>query len=448
MSRKSRMFRAFLAIAGAAAILAGYCEAQDPTLPPAPLETLTPFGPVTATANGQIIQNLLVTATGAVAVGSYTLTAKATDNAGATTTSAGVSITVTSAPVSGTAFITGQALGSPRNNYTGWVGMTFTIGSSALTVTQLGRWVVAGNTQTHTVKLVNAATGADVSGGTASVNTAGAAGGRYKYAALAGPVTLAANARYHLVTYETAGGDWWYDWATRVTTTPVARTAGPVYGSVAGVWYPGTYSAMAAETLTVLEEGGMVSIVGVSTSRPYSLATAVVGALPYIDRSYTITALSAALTDGVLARTAMDDKNGSAADHLTLTLGGNAGAESNYFVVIQPTSAAAPLLVEGPVLATGWVNEEDGDGDGLKDAFEEQQGLDVAAADTDGDEVPDEAELPQDGRTYWEVQAEGLALKPAAPAGGGRKRVCGATGMESVILPGLLHLLRRRKTRR
>ncbi len=179
-----------------------------------------------------------------VAAGSYTLTAKATDNAGAATTSASVSITVNSStPPGGTAFLTGQTLGPLRNSYTGWVGMTFTVGTSVVTVTELGRWVVAGNTQTHTVKLVNAATGADVGGGSAGVNTAGAAGGQYKYAALAAPVTLAANTSYHLVTYETAGGDWWYDWNTRVTTTTVARAAGPVYGGTAGVWYPGTWAA-------------------------------------------------------------------------------------------------------------------------------------------------------------------------------------------------------------
>ena len=36
------------------------------------------------------------------------------------------------------------------------------------------------------------------------------------------PVTLQANTNYYVVSQETAGGDWWYDWDTTVTTTNVA----------------------------------------------------------------------------------------------------------------------------------------------------------------------------------------------------------------------------------
>src|SRR5436309_6962322 len=71
--------------------------------------------------------------------------------------------------------LTGQVLGSLRNNFTGWVGFEFTVGANPLTVSQLGRWDVAGNAATHTLKLADAATGADLSGGSVSVNTSGAA---------------------------------------------------------------------------------------------------------------------------------------------------------------------------------------------------------------------------------------------------------------------------------
>jgi len=72
---------------------------------------------------------------------------------------------------------------------------------------------------------------------------------------------------------------------------------------------------------SVAPAGALVTVTYVSTSKPYSLATAKAGALPYIDRSYTITALPAALNGGVLVRTANDDKGNTNSSHLTLRLG-------------------------------------------------------------------------------------------------------------------------------
>ncbi len=179
----------------------------------------------------------------------------------------------------------------------------------------------------------------------------------------------------------------------------------------------------------------LVTIMGVSTNRPYSLGTAELNALPCIDRSYRITAISAGLDGGVLVRTAMDDKYVAAADHLTLALGqssvvyvcydkrgtlpswlndgtwtltsesisstdgaasplrvyaktvpagtltlggnhagGDTGARANYFVVIQPAVPAARVFVEGPIPPDAWKHEADLDGDGTAEA-----------ADGDGD---------------------------------------------------------------
>ena len=60
--------------------------------------------------------------------------------------------------------MTGYALSNPsvRNDFGGWVGMNLTVGGSALSVTSLGRICLSGNSGTHTVKFVNAGTGADV----------------------------------------------------------------------------------------------------------------------------------------------------------------------------------------------------------------------------------------------------------------------------------------------
>ncbi|MBV8730114.1 MAG: immunoglobulin domain-containing protein [Acidobacteriia bacterium] len=135
------------------------------------------------------------------------------------------------APVaSGTGFVTSESLGTLRNDYSGWVGMTITVSGSPLTVTALGRMFAPGNSGTHTVKIVNAATGADLAGASANVTMAGTAG-QFVYASLASPVVLSANTTYYVVSQETAGGDQWYDYNTTATTTFAANLSGAVYGT-------------------------------------------------------------------------------------------------------------------------------------------------------------------------------------------------------------------------
>jgi hypothetical protein len=111
-----------------------------------------------------------------------------------------------------TAFVTGHTMTALRNDATGWMGMKITVGTSDLLLNQLGRWVVPGNSGTHTVKLVNATTGVDLA--SATVATAGATSGQFQYTPLATPITLIASNSYYLLSQETAGGDQWYDFAT------------------------------------------------------------------------------------------------------------------------------------------------------------------------------------------------------------------------------------------
>jgi len=114
-------------------------------------------------------------------------------------------------------FVTGHNMTTLRNDYSGWAGMELTVGASPITVAQLGRWVVSGNTGVHAVKLVDATTGTTVA--SATVDTLGSPAGQFKYATLASPVTLAANTRYYLLSQETAGGDQWYDYASPASGT-------------------------------------------------------------------------------------------------------------------------------------------------------------------------------------------------------------------------------------
>jgi hypothetical protein len=129
-------------------------------------------------------------------------------------------------------------LGLLQNNFSGYVGMNIVVGASPLTVMALGRMVADGNDGTHTLKLVNASDGTDVPGGTVSLAIGGGAAGQFQYTNLASPVTLAAGARFYVVSLESLGGDYWYhDSYTTLTTTAAATHNGAIYGWVPGQWY-------------------------------------------------------------------------------------------------------------------------------------------------------------------------------------------------------------------
>ncbi len=138
-----------------------------------------------------------------------------------------------SAPV----FLTGYALSgqSLRNDFTGWVGMKLTVGASALSVSSLGRICVSNNVQTHTVKFVNAGTGNDVAGASASVNMAGCSTGQFVYSSIS-PLTLPAGTSYYLVTQETQNGDRWYDQGAVSATTDATVNSSVYFYS--GNWIP------------------------------------------------------------------------------------------------------------------------------------------------------------------------------------------------------------------
>jgi hypothetical protein len=137
----------------------------------------------------------------------------------------------------GTGFLTGYALNSPplRSDFSGWVGMKLTVGSSSLTVSSLGRVCVAGNSGTHAIKFVTASDGIDVPGGSSSVNMSGCAAGQFSYEPLANPITLQANTAYYLATQEQAGGDQWYDYGN-VTSTNSGTVNNSVYSFNGANW--------------------------------------------------------------------------------------------------------------------------------------------------------------------------------------------------------------------
>lgn len=153
----------------------------------------------------------------------------------------GIHLKATSAPVvapptaTGNPLVTAAVPGSIRNNFSGWVGMQFTVGAAALNVSALGRMYVTGNTGTHLVKLVRAGDGIDVPGSAVSISLSGGTLGQFVYGQLPGTVTLQPNTAYFLVSQETAGGDLWYDYGP-VSPANVAAVNGPVYWNGAS-WF-------------------------------------------------------------------------------------------------------------------------------------------------------------------------------------------------------------------
>lgn len=162
------------------------------------------------------------------------------DNCGGWTTvsvGSGSGVPATSCP-SGTPYISSKVLGTLRNDFSGWVGTRIQIGSSARTVTALGRVRVATNTGTHVVKLVNESNGSDVAGGSVSINMSSGTAGQYVYATLASPVTLAANTSYYVLSQEVNGGDQWHnDTDTQVFPGAFGTIPGAVYGFGPGQWW-------------------------------------------------------------------------------------------------------------------------------------------------------------------------------------------------------------------
>jgi hypothetical protein len=114
--------------------------------------------------------------------------------------------------------------------------MQMVVGANPLTVSQLGRFMASGNSGTHTVKLVKASDGTDVTDGSVAIAMSGGTAGQFKYGSLGSPVMLAAGTAYWVLSQETAGGDRWYDWDPKVTTTGVAADNAVAWGTGPGAW--------------------------------------------------------------------------------------------------------------------------------------------------------------------------------------------------------------------
>jgi uncharacterized delta-60 repeat protein/RHS repeat-associated protein len=140
---------------------------------------------------------------------------------------------------SSTSLDTADTVSSPQlGAASGWYGQKITVGSADLAVTDLGRLFLTGNTGTHSMKIVDVATGNDVPGSLVSIATTGGTNLTYQYATLGRPVVLLSGHDYYIVSQETSGGDRWYGDSSEVSMTSAASGDGWAYNTGSG-WATG-----------------------------------------------------------------------------------------------------------------------------------------------------------------------------------------------------------------
>jgi hypothetical protein len=133
----------------------------------------------------------------------------------------------------GTEWVTGQSVSATANNQTICVGTKFNVSSGvSFSVTELGRWVVSGNSASHILTLT------DTSGtslGACSVNTSGQTPGTYVYCVLGTPIAITGPVTgYAMFSQELSGGDHWGNPGASITTTAVAANQGGASGTISG----------------------------------------------------------------------------------------------------------------------------------------------------------------------------------------------------------------------
>lgn len=138
-----------------------------------------------------------------------------------------------------TSFATWQTTAA-RNNITFDLGYDFTPAVD-ITVSELGRLYVAGNSNNHVIRVWNTATQSVVVSGTV-LNASSSDGNNYKWVSVT-PTVLAAGTVYSITCAETNGGDTWKDsWDSSGTFNRFIKRIGSAYTGTPGS-YPTTRSA-------------------------------------------------------------------------------------------------------------------------------------------------------------------------------------------------------------
>ncbi len=111
-----------------------------------------------------------------------------------------------------------------------WVGMQFTTGNYALTVTALGRYVISGDTDVDEVYLIDNNPAPGVTPVWVDVDTSEGTPGQFVYTQLPSPVTLLPNHVYDLVTYDPEHHDAYYESHSTATAGGDVTLDGELWG--------------------------------------------------------------------------------------------------------------------------------------------------------------------------------------------------------------------------
>ena len=224
------------------------------------------------------------------------------------------------------AFITATTVGTLRNNFTGTAAFQITVGASNLSVGQLGRWVVSGNSGMHTLTIYDVAAASVIA--TVVINTSGATPGQYLYGSIT-PITLVAGHTYSIESSETNGGDQWYDLDTSVTVdSSMGTLINPVFSHTSTVgaanhsYIPPNFQLAVvasngdlsvtegADTLSAAGSviaAGSASITEGADTLSAGAAAIAAGSASITEAADTLSAAAAAIATGVAAINEADD---------------------------------------------------------------------------------------------------------------------------------------------
>ena len=199
-----------------------------------------------------------------------------------------------SGAATGSLISNGTLTASLRNDFTGFVGASITVGSSPIVVSELGRWKISGNSGSHFIKLVRANDKTEVPGGSVTVILSAGSVGTFVYGTLPAPITLEPFTTYYLICQEYLSGDTWYNenqpvvaisgltvnsaiWQNGSGTFFTAGSSGTSYGTLSmkgavGSWSPSSETRYIYDSNLVVQERNGSNNPTVSYTRGLDLA--------------------------------------------------------------------------------------------------------------------------------------------------------------------------------
>lgn len=123
--------------------------------------------------------------------------------------------------------------GTPRNNFTGKMGWSFTVGARDMVVDSLGIYRLSGNSHTRTVAIY--AEGGSTAIASVDIDMSSGTLDTWKYGSLSSSIVLSAGVVYYIASTETSGEDAWEDNDAVFSVTSDITANGAVYND--GVWH-------------------------------------------------------------------------------------------------------------------------------------------------------------------------------------------------------------------